>query len=154
MSSHQVFDRVRNLWVAATPEEIVRQKLLIQMIDHLDYPQNLLAVEKDLRQLPHLSLDPHLPDRRADILSFYKDASQSLSPLLLIECKEVELDQHALDQLLGYNYFVKAPFIAMANPNEVKFGFYESRSKAYEFLNGLPSYSQLVKLVSHASVRD
>ncbi|NGX27599.1 MAG: hypothetical protein K940chlam6_01537, partial [Chlamydiae bacterium] len=50
-----LYDPFRKLWVAALPEEVVRQKLLHVMITQLGFPKNFLVVEKQLSELPHLS---------------------------------------------------------------------------------------------------
>ena len=66
----------RKKWVAKTPEELIRQFLIGQMIEKLDYPKSLIAVEKELSQLPQLAVPitskDQLPKRRADIIVFSK----------------------------------------------------------------------------------
>lgn len=109
-----VFDPYREIWVAATPEEIVRQKLLHVMTQNLGYPKHLIAVEKQLSEIPHLT-NGTPPNRRADILCF-QETEGELKPLLLIECKEMRPNKEAKRQVLGYNHFVGAPFVAVAGP--------------------------------------
>lgn len=136
----QVYDCVRKQWVAATPEEIVRQLWLKKMIDVLGYPKELFAVEKELKTLPHLqnSLE-RIPERRADIMVFSAHPEHVLFPLLMIECKATSLTPQALQQVLGYNTFVGALYVAVVNEKEVRFldGTQES--------NFMPSYEQLKK---------
>jgi len=129
----KVLDLVRGFFVAATPEEIVRQSLLLQMIRSLGYPKELLAVEKQLSELPHLKGVQGLPNRRADIVCF----SRGIYPLLLIECKEGEVGKEAVDQVLGYNEFVKAPFVAIAGKRGCALIYPESKSF-------LPHYRELL----------
>ncbi|HSW86289.1 MAG TPA: type I restriction enzyme HsdR N-terminal domain-containing protein [Rhabdochlamydiaceae bacterium] len=154
MNTRLVFDEVRKAWVAATPEEIVRQQLLQNMIHKLDFPKDLLSVEKDIRQLPHLLTVSNLPDRRADIICFAKDVhpQHSLYPLLLIECKEECLDLKAQEQLLGYNHYIKAHFVALAGRSEVKLGYYNKDDQCYRFIPYLPSYKSLLSMVQNASL--
>lgn len=148
MSSRLVYDEVRNLWVRATPEEIVRQQLLTRMIRDLKFPKELICVEKELSQMPHL-LGSHstLPDRRADIICFANNIHPEhvLYPLLLIECKDEGIGSDAVRQLLGYNHFVKARFVALANHLEVKLGYFDAKAECYQFLSYLPSYSELLE---------
>lgn len=120
----KLYDPLREIWVVATPEEVVRQRLLHAMIHQLGYPKHLLAVEKQLSELPNLTGGDPAPMRRADILC-YSDFCEELAPLLLIECKEVSPDEDAHRQVLGYNHFVRAPFVAVAGPNEVELIFPE-----------------------------
>lgn len=145
-SSSRVYDAFRKIWVSATPEEIVRQSLLQRMVGELHYPKELLVIEKELKQLPHLKAENQLPDRRADILCFAKNIHlhYALYPLLLIECKEGKLDGQAKEQVVGYNHFVKAFFIALANPEGVQLGYYDKNAQLYRFIPYLPSYRELL----------
>src|SRR5690242_14822270 len=92
--SKQHFDEVRRAWVAATPEEGVRQRVLKKMIHALGFPKELIAVEKELKELPHLA-GRSVPERRIDVLCYGKEIhpEHSLYPLLLIECKREAIDE-------------------------------------------------------------
>ncbi len=140
--SKEVFDEIRGIWVAATPEEIVRQKLLQKMTKELFYPKELLSIEKSLSELCKIEA----PLRRVDITCFAKDLQGDLYPLLVIECKEHKSYlQPAIEQILGYNHFLKAPFVAVSYPEGEQFGF--KTEKGLSFLPYLPSYPDLVKAV-------
>src|SRR5690242_1968972 len=115
-----VFDEIRSLWVKATPEELVRQRWIRRMVDELGFPKELIVVEKGIQELPHLAFRK-APERRLDILCYGK-GEDSLFPLLLIECKEGKLSESAINQVLGYNHFVEAPFVAVVSDNEVRLG--------------------------------
>ncbi len=134
----QVFDPLRKSWVRATPEEVVRQTWIQRMVEELHYPKELLAVEKELKALPHLEHEVSLPLRRIDLLSFMKSAD-GIKPLLLIECKESELTHEAMDQAISYNHYVKAPFVAIVNSSQIRF-----RSNGAE-MSRLPSYHELIE---------
>lgn len=139
----QVFDLIRQTWVAATPEEVVRQTWIYRMIGELKFPKELLAVEKELKALPHLIEDKNsLPNRRIDLLSYMK-TDDKLKPLLLIECKETELTQEALDQAIGYNHYVKAPYVAIVNGSGIRFRYQLSCKKCE--ISRLPSYLELME---------
>lgn len=144
--NRQVFCPIRKLWVKATPEEIVRQNLLQQMIEALDYPFSYIAVEKELSQMPHVSTK-EIPLRRADILCYGKDIHPhySLYPLLLVECKAVKLTPKFINQVTGYNHFIQAYFVAVANQHEVQTGWYDPSQKKYIFTPYLPSFKQLTQ---------
>jgi hypothetical protein len=143
-----VFDEVRQSWVSATPEEKVRQRWLKHMIHRLGYPKELLAVEKDIQELPHLS-NIDVPDRRVDILCYGKEIHPafSLYPLLLIECKEGQLKEGAVNQVIGYNHHIKAYFIAVVSMDEVRLGYFDQLKKTYVFCSVLPSYKELMQWV-------
>lgn len=131
---------VRREWVAAQPEEWVRQRILAHMFESLGYPPSAVTVEKALRSLPHVSLIDRgtVPDRRADILVFSKGV-----PLLLIECKAVKLTSKVIRQVVGYNNIVQAPYVAIANEEEVRTGWFDSALGDYQFVPYLPSYEQI-----------
>lgn len=139
---------IRKEQVAATPEEAVRQQLLHTMVQRLEYPESSIAVEKSLHQLPHVKYDK-APLRRLDLLCFAKGIHPdfSLYPLLLVECKAVKLTPKVLAQVCGYNFYVKAYFVAVANQHEVRFGWMDKGSKEYRFAPGLPSFPVLKEMI-------
>lgn len=143
----QIYDPIRNEWFVVQPEEIVRQELIITMTQELGYPRELLAVEKNLSLLPHLQLEGlNVPDRRLDIICFGKDIhpNYSLYPLLMIECKAVALTSKVVQQVVGYNHYVKAYFVAIANEYAIKTGWYDYSINEYSFVEGLPRYDELL----------
>ena len=134
-----IFCPIREQYVADLPEERVRQNLLACMIQQLGYPKALITVERNLSQMPHLQQQARqMPERRADILCFAKGNSD-LYPLLLIECKAVRLTPKVINQVSGYNHFVRARYIAVANQSEVRTGWFDPQAKAYRFISGLPA---------------
>ncbi len=135
-----VYDPYRKAWVAATPEEIVRQKFLHVMTTQLGFPKELLAVETQLSEVPHLKGIANLPQRRADIICFAKGIHPEhlLYPLLVVECKEGEVGMEAKSQALGYNHYVQAHFVAIAGENCAMLVYPQE-------LTFLPSYSQLME---------
>lgn len=131
---------VRQTWVAAQPEEWVRQRIVHHMVDALGYPLGIIAVEKALRSLPHLeNTDLSLiPDRRADIICLRQGR-----PLLLLECKAVPLNDQVLRQVWGYNYSIKAPYVAIANEQEVRTCWYDPQTGDYRVVPYLPTYQDI-----------
>ncbi len=138
---------LRKLWVAALPEEVVRQKLIHQMVEQLQFPPGHLSLEVSLTNLPHLRSHQHdqLPRRRADLIVFSKDphSSHTLYPLLLIECKAVPINAKTFRQVIGYNQFVRAYYLTIANQTSIYTGYYSPETKEYDFFEGLPSYNFL-----------
>lgn len=152
MSSESLFCCIRKETVAALPEEYVRQRLLQHMLEDKGFPPALIAVEKSLRHLPHLSVIDrrHVPDRRADIICFSQgltNGSHALHPLVTVECKAVKLTPKVISQVVGYNHFVKASFIVVVNQTELRTGWYDQQTKEYAFVNYLPSYEELTRSI-------
>lgn len=153
-AAQQIYCIVRKAWVAAQPEELVRQHLLAHMVHRLSYPMGNLVLEKELRQMPHLiGREGNVPNRRADIICFAKGnhPDHSLYPLLLVECKAVKLTSKVIDQVVGYNHYLGACFIAIANGQEIKTGWYDGEKNEYTFIDTLPDYSTLATKAERCS---
>lgn len=140
--------RIRKIRVEELPEEKVRQAILNRMIDELGFPPTCIAVEKSLKQMPHMSLcDQEIPDRRVDIICFAKGIhpQHELYPLLVIECKAIPLTPHVVKQVVGYNHYLKSYFIAIANAEELRTGWFDPAIQSYQFVEYLPTYVELVQ---------
>lgn len=144
----ELFDPLRKKWVERTPEEVIRQSLIKDMVERLAYPAPMVAVERELSTLPHLAYEnsKNIPKRRADIIVFSKKIhpDHEFFPLLLIECKAVPLNEKFVGQVIGYNAFVKAPFICLANGMHILTGYFDQSQQGYRFESGLPEYNQLL----------
>ena len=123
----QVLDPVRRRWVALTPEEDVRQRLLRDLIA-LGYPPGLLAVEKALLYTGRTW--------RADVVAYGRDGRA----LVLAECKAptVRLGPDTLDQLARYNVVLGAGLLVLDNGHQRVVGRLDSA--AWTFLDTLPSF--------------
>ncbi len=157
LDSDRLYCRIRKEWIAATPEEFVRQRVLHHMIEDRGFPAELVAVEKSLRQMPHLgSVDRKtIPDRRADIVCFAKNSVMmggELYPILTVECKAVKLNSGVISQVVGYNYVVRACFVAIVNQEEIRTGWYDSTRGEYVFINHLPQFHELVQFIKNKGV--
>lgn len=146
-----IYCALRREWVAKTPEEIIRQRLIGQMVNELGYPTCQLVAEKGLNQMPHLGyfLNKKIPRRRADLLCFVPNIHPEypLYPLLLVECKAVKLTQKVIHQVVGYNHYVKAFFVAVVNGEEIKLGWHDPSLQEYRFISGLPQYRELIGML-------
>lgn len=153
VKSEMLFCPLRKKWIAALPEELIRHSLIKEMTQNLGYPAELLAAEKNLREMPHITNPRHsLPKRRADLIVFAKNIhpQYSLYPLLLVECKAIPLTKKVLHQVLGYNHFVKAYFVAAVN--QYSSYLYRIENHSVIFHDGLLPYVQLLNLVRASSV--
>ena len=118
---------IRQAPVVNTPEEKVRQALLFKMIHQLGFPKGLVSVERSIGK------------RRTDIVCYAKN----MAPLLLVECKAISLNEAAIQQALGYNETVGAPFICLANTDEEMTVWFEmNMRKSVPFL---PIYQELCR---------
>lgn len=117
----EVWDVCRKKWVALTPEEWVRQRLLTQLIHVLQIPNKWIAVEKEI--------EVNKLRKRFDVLVYDE---QSL-PYCLIECKapDVPLTSSVFDQLLRYHLQVPVPYLMISNGEQTR-GWHTSEGQLIE----------------------
>jgi hypothetical protein len=141
----EVICAVRKKAVKNSPEELVRQKFLHTMVHEWGYPPSLLVVEQSLRELPNIPYVPKNLLRRFDIVAYAKTQASTLAPLLLIECKKKFVEKD-FRQLLGYNYYIGAPYVALCD--EMQFFCADARQQDEERelipLQDVPTYSFLL----------
>ena len=101
----QIFCEWRHKWVRLTPEEWVRQQLLHYLVEQMDYPASLIAVET--------SITVGEVKKRCDAVVYDQEAKA----LMLIECKAetVPLTQKTLDQAITYNRKLNVPYVLLYN---------------------------------------
>lgn len=105
IDNNKIFDPVRKKWLVIQPEELVRQSLLLYLIEEKKIPINRIAVEKTIRV--------HQQTRRFDMVYYDRQGH----PVLLVECKSpsVALTSEVLEQAVWYNFEVKAPYLLLSN---------------------------------------
>lgn len=131
---------VRHTRVARTPEECVRQRLLGHLFRVGGYPEHLTRVEMPM---DFFAVSGTCPKRRLDILCFQKQ-EDALLPLLLIECKAKTPSPSTTAQVLGYNFFVKAPYAAVAWQDWIV--MYCRNSLFYDgLISHMPSHKKLLE---------
>lgn len=114
-------------------------------MENFGYPKSLLVVEKNIKDLVPSSIEGGIiPDRRVDIVCF---SPKGHHPLLIVECKAERFHSDVLYQVIGYNKFIQASFIAIANPYRVLTGWYDQSKQQYQFIKTLPSYETLLKAI-------
>ena len=101
----RVLDVLRRRYVALTPEEWVRQSFIHYLIEHLGYPQTLLANEVPLRVGDkQLRADSVLYDRH-------------LRPKMIIEYKAptIPITQRVFEQIAAYNILLHVDYLIVSN---------------------------------------
>lgn len=124
-----IFDELRKLWIRLTPEEWVRQNFLQYLVQTMQYPASLIAVERELR-LGELK-------KRFDILVY----NRQHQPWLMVECKamEVQLSDAVLHQVLRYNIAIPVPFMIITN-GQYCAGF-EKQGQQLQAIDQLPVFT-------------
>lgn len=126
-----VFDPLRRRFVALTPEEEVRQKVLYLLVEQLHVPSGLIAVE--------YSVKVNGMDKRADAVVFGKEGH----PLMIVECKaqSVRLTDKVLDQAVRYYSALKPRYLMLFN-GETCYCFKVEEGRL-EALDHLPDYREM-----------
>ncbi len=124
--NNRVFDPIRKKWLIIQPEELVRQSLLLYLLEEKKLTAHRIAVEKMIRL--------HDQVRRFDLV--YYD-HQGL-PLLLVECKSpsLPLSQVVLEQAIWYNYEIKAPYLLLSNGKSTAWFLVDPEEKSYKEIPG------------------
>lgn len=130
-----VYDPVRDRYVRLTPEEWVRQHFVQYLVQALNVPAGLVAVEA--------AFEFQGQPQRADIIVH----DQRGEPLLLVECKapRVSIGQDAFDQGARYNLVLGAPYLVVTNGQTHYACAIDFENQSYTFLDDLPPYAALLE---------
>ena len=128
-----IFDVLRRIFVALTPEEWVRQHFIHFLINNKHYPNTLLANE--------VSITLNGMTRRCDSVLYGKD----LTPRMIIEYKAptVKINQKVFSQINAYNAVLRVPYIIASNGITHYCCKLNQGGNAYEFLDEIPNYETL-----------
>lgn len=124
-----VFDPLRRQYVALTPEEQVRQKMLYYLVETRKVPSGLIAVEYSIKV-------NNLP-KRADIV-VYNNLGE---PQMIVECKAetVPITEKVLDQAIRYYSGLKVKYLTLTNGKTMF--CYQITDGKIETLSEFPSLS-------------
>ena len=132
------FDPVRYFLVQKTPEEEVRQKMIVILQKKLGVPIERIRVEE-----PMCHVKKGLRGR-ADIV-VYRDDEQE-EALMVIECKAPYIDVDCnlvLDQAERYRNTLSAEYIMLIN--SVNAVVYQFKNGKHKEIDNVPSYQELLK---------
>ena len=126
----EVFDIVRNRYVALTPEEWVRQTFIHYLHTSLGYPLELIQVEG--------AIALNGMTRRCDIVVY----DSEVKPLIIVECKKetVPLTQKVIDQACRYNLVLQVPYLCITNGRQQLSCSVDFDSKCLICIPELPKY--------------
>ena len=115
-----------------TPEEMLRQLVLLYLLEVKKYPSNRIRVEIGLL----LNERP----KRCDLVVF--DAG--LNPWLVVECKspKVPLTQATFEQAARYNLQFRAPFLAVTNGLATFSCALDFEQPGFSFLEDFPEWGR------------
>jgi hypothetical protein len=133
-NGQEIFDLVRKKYIVLTPEEMVRQNIILYLSNTKNYPLNLMRVEVGMK-LNNMQ-------KRCDVLIY----SRNLNPLLMVECKaeHVKISQDIFEQLARYNMVFKVPYLIATNGKNTYCCKINFEKQTYEFLNEIPTFNELI----------
>lgn len=101
----KIFDPLRRKEVELTPEEKVRQAVIVWLRDSRKIPQ--------VRMMSEVPFEYNSMQYRADILVY----DRNLNPEILVECKapSVRIDRSVIDQVVRYTRVLKVKAIMVTN---------------------------------------
>ena len=128
-----ILDKVRNKYVALTPEEWVRQHFVNYLTNEKKYPLSLLANEVTIK-LNQIT-------KRCDTVIYDK----YLTPLMIIEYKSphVEISPAVFDQIVRYNMTLHVKYLIVSNGMNHFCCKIDYQTQSYSFLQDIPDYPTL-----------
>ena len=132
--SWAIHDRLRDRWVALTPEEWVRQHFVEWLITDKGFPAALMGNE--------VSLTQNGIARRCDTVV----GDRTGQPLVIVEYKAptINITQKTFDQIVRYNMVLKAHYLIVSNGLNHYCCRIDYEKNSYRFLEEIPCYESLV----------
>ena len=126
---NEIFDTIRKKWLVLTPEEWVRQNIILYLLLKKSFPSSLISIEKEIK-LAELK-------KRYDIVVFNRETT----PWMIIECKEmnVNLSEKTMEQILRYHISIPSKYLIITNGSHC-FGF-EKKEGRFEEIDVFPEFN-------------
>ena len=131
------FDPVRNMFVYITPEETVRQKMIVFLKKQLNVDYSRMFVEDHLL---HYGVEEK--SGRIDI-SILEDKNR---PLAIVECKEPKISIEGMQVYLqgsGYASAIGAKYMILVNGRNLQ--YYKLQGNEYVAIEEILTYEQMVE---------
>lgn len=131
----QIFDVIRRKYVTLTPEEWVRQHFVHFLIEHLGYPQDLLANEVEVTL--------NGTSKRCDTVLY----DRYLQARMIVEYKanDVPITQKVFNQIMRYNMVLRVEYLVVSNGIDHYCCKMDYLNNSYQFLQNIPKYSEIAE---------
>ncbi len=128
-----IFDNLRRIYVALTPEEWVRQHFIHYLIEQHNYPATLMANET--------SITLNNTRRRCDTVVY----DRTLRPRMIIEYKAptVKIDSKVFAQISRYNLVLRVDYLVVSNGLQHYCCKMDYANNCYTFMQGIPPYHEI-----------
>lgn len=119
IKDNKIFAPLKDKWLVAKPEELVRQKYICRLVDSYGY-----SLEQMAQELQVTNSQRGQGAARGDIVIWRnkEDKQNSKSALIVVECKAESVTIHQEDYYQGYNYaaWAGADFFVTTNLKETR----------------------------------
>lgn len=135
-----IYDTIRKKFVLLTPEEIVRQKVVLYLMNDLNVPLSALDEEISLKYYKFDS------KKRPDILVLGKNIDTGdVSPVVVIECKapNICLSDEVIEQALFYADSLQSEYMLITNGTKHIICKYNYETNRYDDIDELPKYENM-----------
>lgn len=136
----KVWDRVRNEYVALTPEEFVRQHFVEWLINDRKCPQTALANE--------VRIELNGMRKRCDTVVYNRQGQ----PVMIVEYKApgISISQKTFDQIVRYNHVLKVKYLVVSNGLSHYCCVCDIASHSYNFIPVIPTYHEMINPFSES----
>lgn len=135
----QIFDPIRNKFVAMTPEEQVRQRTIQFLIHHVSIPIEKLKVEVSLNSLGSIG-----NRKRIDIGVF--DENDHLCGIVECKANYIGKGEAPYMQAIDYADTLAIRFYFVSDGRDFIGYYYSAENDQYIQLDTLPTYDELLHL--------
>lgn len=128
-----IWDPIRKVWTALTPEEQVRQAFVSYLVNYKGVPLSHIANEQ--------TIDLNGMKRRCDSVVY----NRAGNPAVIVEYKSpaVTITQKVFDQISRYNIVLRVDYLMVSNGLKHYCVRMNYDAGTYSFLTDIPDYSQL-----------
>lgn len=143
----KIYSPVRNKWLVKTPEEYVRQNLIVKLVNEFEYPLEVMAEEYCL-DYKGRGVRP----TRADIVIYKskEDKDNNYNAFIVVECKAETVKIREEDFYQGTEYAgkLRAQFLILHNYKETNYYAVDSdkipnKEDAFKEIITIPKYSEI-----------
>ena len=133
----------------ATPEEKVRQRIILFLHYDMGVPYDAMEIEVPLSRFWKRATG------RMDIAVYAADQRRK-KPILVVECKaeHIQLTEQVYRQADNYAVSLDIPFVAITNGRAFFMDYWDGSSHTYQAMKQLPSYARLCSLVQAGTAKD
>jgi hypothetical protein len=130
---NEIFDVLRQRFVALTPEEWVRQHFVHYLLDFKGYPASLLGNE--------IAITLNSTSKRCDSVLFGVDKRARM--IIEYKAPHIKIEQKVFNQISRYNLLLKVDYLIVSNGLTHYCCKMDYATSGYNFLSDIPDYSQL-----------